>query len=65
MDFRSYEQNFELNAFVYDEKTAVALRDVFLEDQVKCSEITLEEWSNRPILTRIKESVARLFSPLL
>jgi cardiolipin synthase A/B len=65
MDFRSYEQNFELNAFIYDEKTAVALRDVFLQDQAQCSEITLEEWSNRPILTRIKESVARLFSPLL
>ena len=65
MDFRSYEQNFELNAFIYDEKTAVTLRDVFLQDQAQCSEITLEEWSNRPILTRIKESVARLFSPLL
>jgi cardiolipin synthase len=65
MDFRSYEQNFELNAFIYDEKAAVTLRDVFLEDQKKCTEITLEEWNNRPISTRVKESVARLFSPLL
>lgn len=65
MDFRSYEQNFELNAFIYDQKSAVELKNIFLDDQQLCTEITLEEWSNRPISTRIKESVARLFSPLL
>lgn len=65
MDFRSYEQNFELNAFIYDEKVALELRMAFLADQEQCTEITLNEWSNRPIVTRIKESVARLFSPLM
>jgi cardiolipin synthase A/B len=65
MDFRSYEQNFELNAFIYDENTAVELRNIFRNDQQQCTEITLEEWSNRPFITRVKESVARLFSPLL
>lgn len=65
MDFRSYEQNFELNAFVFDEKTAKSLRQLFENDQQQCQEITLEQWQNRPISTRIKESFARLFSPLL
>jgi cardiolipin synthase len=65
MDFRSYEQNFELNAFILDEKTAVTLRNNFLNDQQHCTEITLSEWRQRPISTRVKESVARLFSPLL
>lgn len=65
MDFRSYEQNFELNAFIYDEKNAAILKEAFLSDQQECTEITLSEWSKRPIITRIKESVARLFSPLL
>ncbi|MGC9151149.1 MAG: cardiolipin synthase [Microbacter sp.] len=65
MDFRSYEQNFELNAFVFDVNTALTLRQLFEEDQLQCEEITLEQWQNRPISTRIKESFARLFSPLL
>jgi cardiolipin synthase len=65
MDFRSYEQNFELNAFVFDAETALSLRQLFEQDQEQCEEITLEQWQNRPVSTRIKESFARLFSPLL
>jgi cardiolipin synthase A/B len=65
MDFRSYEQNFELNAFIYDKKIARELKAIFLTDQQMCTEITLNEWRNRPLWTRVKESVARLFSPLL
>jgi len=65
MDFRSYEQNFELNAFIYDEKIAKQLKRFFLFDQKQCTETTLDEWRNRALWTRVKESVSRLFSPLL
>jgi len=65
MDFRSYEQNFELNAFIYDDNIAEKLKEIFLTDQEMCTEITLNEWRNRPLWTRVKESVSRLFSPLL
>lgn len=65
MDFRSYEQNFELNAFIYEEKTAIGLKNAFLADLQQCREITLSKWSARPIFSRVKESVARLFSPLM
>jgi cardiolipin synthase len=65
MDFRSYEQNFELNALIFEKETAIILRKLFVEDELQCTETTLEKWEQRPLSTRIKESVARLFSPLM
>ncbi|MBO5975030.1 MAG: cardiolipin synthase [Paludibacteraceae bacterium] len=65
MDFRSYEQNFELNAFIYDEKTATSLRLEFENDLKSCKEITLEEWKKRKKIDRLKDSVARIFSPIM
>lgn len=65
MDFRSFEHNFEVNAFFYDAATAVRLRDIFLSDQEGCSPIYLKIWEQRPRLRRFCESVLRLFSPLL
>lgn len=65
MDFRSYEQNFELNAFIYDKKTASTLREAFENDLKQCKEITLEGWKRRKKKERLKDSFARLFSPLL
>ena len=65
MDFRSFEHNFEANAFLYDAGTAVRLRDIFLSDQQGCSPLYLNSWEKRPRLRRFGESVMRLFSPLL
>lgn len=65
MDFRSFENNFEANAFLYDAKTAIQVRDVFLEDLERCEEIHLDEWQRRPMLHRCLESLTRVFSPLL
>ena len=65
LDFRSLETNFEVNAMIYDEETAQILTDQFLEDQEKSSEVVLEEWINRPRLNKIKESFARILSPML
>ncbi len=65
MDFRSYEQNFELNAFVYDETTAKTLRQAFETDLQQSREITLDEWKQRKKKERLKDSFARLFSPIL
>ena len=33
MDFRSFEHNFEVNAFMYDRISVLMLKDVFLSDQ--------------------------------
>ena len=65
LDIRSFEQNFEINAFIYDQGMAVRMREDFLRDQADCSRIDPEEWSRRPRTVRFVESVARLFSPLL
>lgn len=65
LDFRSLETNFEVNAMIYDEETARILAEQFLEDQEKSNEIVLEEWIKRPRLNKIKESFARILSPML
>ena len=65
MDFRSFEQNFEVNAFIYDRKIATELRDNFLKDLKSSEEIDLERWKRRSKGKRIKESFSRLFSPAM
>ena len=65
MDERSYNQNFEINAFIYDKQTAETLKQAFLKDMDHCSEITLDAWRARSRWERFKESIARLFSPLM
>lgn len=65
MDERSFAQNFEANAFIYDPKTAVKLKELFLKDIESCEELTLEAWSTRRRRQKLKESFARLFSPLM
>ena len=65
MDERSFAQNFEANAFIYDPKTAIKLKGLFLQDIESCEELTLEAWTGRKRRQKLKESFARLFSPLM
>lgn len=65
VDFRSYEQDFEINAFIYDSDMAVRTRDAFLQDQELCTLVDEKSWNSRPWHKRFAESLARLASPLL
>lgn len=65
MDFRSFEHNFEVNAFIYDAETALQMREVFLQDQRDCSPVFLKNWVKRPWWQKAAESVVRLMAPLL
>ncbi len=65
IDFRGFEQDFEINAFLYDEVLACQQRDIFLADQNDSEQVTLEDWGKRPRRDRIKESFARIFSQVL
>ena len=65
MDFRSFEHNFEANAFFYDKETALALKNIFLEDQKKCMFLVPKMWAARSWSNRFTESVVRLLAPLL
>ena len=59
MDFRSFEHNFEINAFVYDELTALEARMLFLNDQRSCRMVRLKEWRERPFSEKFKETEVR------
>lgn len=65
VDFRSFEHNFEVNAFVYDMETALQMREIFLSDQRDCVQILLKQWIKRPWYRKVAESVVRLMAPLL
>jgi len=65
LDFRSLETNFEVNAMIYDQEIALTLASQFLNDQSKSKQVLLSEWVNRPRINKIKESFARLLSPML
>jgi len=66
VDFRSFENNFESNAFIYDSKVAIALRDIFMEDIAQSMLFTDIPQRVKPnILKRLAESLVRLVSPLM
>lgn len=64
-DFRSFENNFECNLFIYDEKINRRMRDIFFEDVRHCKKINIEQWKHRPLYHRFLESLLRLVSPIL
>lgn len=65
MDFRSFEQNFELSVIMYDAEIAKKMVEIYENDLRSSEEIKKEEWTTRRFSQKIKESLARLFSPLL
>lgn len=64
-DFRSFEHNFESNMFIYSKDVNEELSRIFLADQADSTRVQPEEWKNRPLWQRSKESVWRLMSPIL
>ena len=65
MDTRSFELNFEVNAFIYSETISKQQKDEFQKDILKSEELTLEKYKNRSRGVKIKESLSRLFSDVL
>ena len=65
MDFRSFEHNFEVNAFVYDTDFNAQMSRIFTDDTAQSHPLTPAEWFNRPRPRRWAESLMRVFSPLL
>lgn len=65
MDIRSFEQNFEVNLIIYDRNVVRSLATYFVEDMANSEEASVFRWKFRTKRERVKESVARLFAPLL
>ena len=64
-DIRSFSLNFESNAFIYDPKIAVELRENFEKDIEKSLYYDVQTYNQRSKFRYIRESVSRLASPLL
>ena len=64
-DFRSFEHNFEENILLYSTEVNNILARQFLDDAAKSERVTIATWNTRPRGARIKESLARLLSPVL
>ncbi len=65
IDFRSFEHNFEVNAFIYDVDTALEMKEIFLQDQRSCTQLFLKNWNKRSWRRKAAESIVRLLAPLL
>jgi cardiolipin synthase len=65
LDIRSFSINYEINAVIYDVALARELEAAFERDLKGCTRFDAAEYEERPILSRLRDSAARLLSPLL
>ncbi|QUH19622.1 cardiolipin synthase [Alkaliphilus sp. B6464] len=65
LDIRSFNLNFEVNAFIYDKEVNYKIARDFIEDLRVSKEVLLDEYEKRPFIHKVKESIARVFSPIL
>lgn len=65
IDLRSFEQNFEVSAFIYDENHSIKLKEIFMTDSKVCKKLSYYKWSHRPRYKKFLQALARLFSPVL
>ncbi|WP_281884548.1 cardiolipin synthase [Paenibacillus sp. YYML68] len=65
LDMRSFYNNFEINAVLFDRDSIRHLEADFLQDLKDSEELRLSEFEKRPRLQKAKEALARLLSPLM
>lgn len=64
-DNRSMRLNFEIGVAMYNTEMTHRLDRSFDDDQLQCIELAVDTWSRRPLVHRIGENFARLFSSIL
>ncbi|GGA69179.1 cardiolipin synthase [Pseudoclavibacter endophyticus] len=62
MDMRSFTLNAELMLMVHGKSFVQRMREVENGYRARATELTLEEWKARPLVTRVFDNVARLTS---
>jgi cardiolipin synthase len=65
MDNRSFNINFEINALIYNKSKAIELKQMFEDDLCDSELVDFTEWENRSTIKKLKESISRLWAPLL
>ncbi|MDD5070845.1 MAG: phospholipase D-like domain-containing protein, partial [Candidatus Omnitrophica bacterium] len=65
MDIRSFRLNYEVNTLIYDKNISGQVSKSFIDDLAECKEFSLSECERTKLLFRFRNSLARLFAPLL
>lgn len=65
LDYRSFDLNFEVSAFVYDTDLAGQLGQAFYDDLNYADPIDYRIWRERPAWKKLLQKAARMVSPLL
>lgn len=65
MDYRSFNINFEINTLIYDKAQSKIIKNHFLEDLNDSEAVNYNTYLNRSNYEKLKESYARLWSPLI
>ena len=58
-------KDLDLKSLQGDKEVIDIMTKDFLEDMKNSEELKLEEFNNRSMIKKVKESIARLFSPIL
>lgn len=65
LDSLSLLGNYEINAEITDPAVAAEMEAIFAMDSGNCVELTLEDWSRRPVAAKVSEWVLAPLRPLL
>lgn len=65
MDYRSFDNNAEVNAVFFDQDIAKELKEQYLEDLDNASRLDYLAWKKRPLRIKLIGSIGRLVAPLL
>lgn len=65
LDRLSLAGNYEINLEILDKDVARQMEEVFQADAENCNELTLEEWTGRPMIARVTEGLLAPYRPLL
>jgi cardiolipin synthase len=65
MDYRSFDNNAEVNVFFFDRGISRLLKAHFMQDIDASDRVDLDKWHRRPMMEKLVGSAARLIAPLL
>lgn len=65
IDRLSLAGNYEVNMEILDRDVARRMEEIFDLDSGNCTELTLDEWTRRPLIARVSEGILSPWRPLL
>lgn len=65
MDYRSFFFHFECGVWMCRTDSVMDIKKHFLQMQKQSEEILLENWKNRPLKDKIKQTLLQLFAPFM